>query len=510
MARVRLTTTDTALLRSYLNALDKLGEREPERLPIEAWDEIMPYVREHGEIPPAYVGRVGTSTVKVVDPATGEETDEETTGYYDLVWEEWNKEVRALHDKYHETIVKALRFALQGGEEMAAHPQVSDLLQVLIASVESAAPAQVDGMTGDLLASAYLPMLNGALTNDIMRVDARDLKPDPFTGVAKFTTSDGHVVTIENYDKLTSRLGITALKLLDIATAYLTDVNYFRGRRENITPTVEIPLVEFGEACGWSLTPQVMETDEEQLAENKRVANRLKAFRRSVRGDLADISSVKWSATETKGRNKGDYVEMRIISSHSIRNGILRVNFDVDAAAYLVNAYIMQYPARALLQVRNVNAYGIGRKMALHNSIDNNNVRGTESTLGVTSLLAAAPNLKGIEAIQARGQRNWKDKIKRPIEAALDELVSVGHLQKWEYRDPKGTTYTADEAQGLTWLQYSRLMVDYIMLDAPDQTVRRAAIAEAKAKAAGDKGEAKRQGKGRKRRARGSDAGTKG
>ena len=49
-------------------------------------------------------------------------------------------------------------------------------------------------------------------------------------------------------------------------------------------------------------------------------------------------------------------------------------------------------------------------------------------------------------------------------------------------------------------------MVDYVMVDAPDQTERRAAIAEAKAKAA----EAKRQGEGRKRRARGSDAGTKG
>lgn len=500
MAKVKLTTTDTALLRSYLNALDKLGESEPERLPLEAWDEIMPYVREHGEIPPAYVGRVGTNTQ--TDPTTGEEI----TGYYDLVWEEWNKEVRALHEKYHDTVVKALRFALQGGEEMAEHPQVRDLLQVLIASVESAAPAQVGDVTGELLANAYIPMLNGALTNDIMRVDARSLTPDPFTGVAKFTTDDGHVISIENYDKLTSRLGITALKLLDIATAYLTDVNYFRGRRENITPTVEIPLVEFGELCGWSLTPQVMETDEEQLQENKRVSNRLKAFRRSVRGDLSNISSVKWSATETKGRNKGDYVEMRIISSHSIRNGILRVNFDVDAAAYLVNAYIMQYPARALLQVRNVNAYGIGRKMALHNSIDNNNVRGTESTLGVTSLLAAAPNLKGIEAIKARGQRNWKDKIKRPLEAALDELVSVGLLGKWQYRDPKGTTYTADEAKALSWLQYSRLMVDYVMVDAPDQTERRAAIAEAKAKAA----EAKRQGEGRKRRARGSDAGTKG
>ena len=47
-------------------------------------------------------------------------------------------------------------------------------------------------------------------------------------------------------------------------------------------------------------------------------------------------------------RNKGDYKEMRIISSHSISKGLIRINFDIDAAAYFVNAYMMQFPTALL------------------------------------------------------------------------------------------------------------------------------------------------------------------
>lgn len=491
-----LSSVDIELLGSYLKACERIGKKRPDRVMPEEWDEIIPYAREHGRIPQEYEGRVSMRIE--IDPETGEQV----THYTDTAYESWLNEFHEAQDKYHDTIVRALRFALGTGENIR-HPQVNELIQVLIESFEQAAPAPGDDGVS-LLSRAYVPLLNGALTNEFMQLRTRDATPDKFTGAATFETAEGHKYTIEHFDKLQSSLGIAAKKLLDVAVAYLTDGNFYRGR--NVSPTVEIPLIEFGEACGYSLTARTMETPEEQAAENKAVANRIKWFRTNVRRDLHDISSVLWTGEEKKGRNRGDYREMRLISSHSIRNGILRINFDIDAATYLVNAYLTYYPVEALLRIRNANAYAIGRKMAVHNGIDNNYGKGTNNTLSVRSLLSAATDLQSYEALRARGQRNWKDKIKRPLEAALDELVSVGLLGKWEYRDPKGTTYTADEAKALSWLQYSRLMVDYVMVDAPDQTERRAAIAEAKAKAA----EAKRQGEGRKRRARGSDAGTKG
>ena len=52
--------------------------------------------------------------------------------------------------------------------------------------------------------------------------------------------------------------------------------------------------------------------------------------------------------------------------------------------------------------------------------------------------------------------------------------------------------YAASFTQPLTWAQYSRLMVDFIMVNAPDQSDRREAKAEA-AQAAADKEKPKKR-----------------
>ena len=350
-------------------------------------------------------------------------------------------------------------------------------------------PEQVSKfITDHLLSNAYLPMLNGAPVNDLMRLSTKGLKGDEYTKNASVTYEDGHKITIERIDKLLSLLSTPAKKLIDTSLLYLTSVNYYRARRDSINPTVEIPLIEYGEKNGYVLTPKKMLTPEEQKAENRRVAERLKDLKKNIRRDLRDLSSVVWSGEETKGPNKGDYKDMRLISSHSISQGYIRVNFDIDAANYLVNSYLMQYPTALLKHDnRNPNAYVIGRKLAFHNSNDQNRAIGTESTLSVKSLLKAAPEIPTIDDLQnriskktGRGQRNWKDKIKKPLEAALDANVNVGLISKWEYRDPtNGKTYTAEKAQAMTWAQYERLMVDFVMVDAPDQIERRAAKAAA-------------------------------
>ncbi len=363
-------------------------------------------------------------------------------------------------------------------------------------------PEQITGQLADnLLASNYLPMLNGAPSNELMQLTKKDFHPDGFTKNATYTTKDGHKITIERFDKLQGILSTSAKKILDTALLYLTSGNYYRGSRANIMPTVEIPLKEYGEANGYQLTPQIMATPAEQTAENKRVNERVKELKKTLRRDLRDISSILWTGEETRGRNKGDYKEMRLISSHSISKGLIRINFDIDAAAYFVNAYIMQYPTALLKHDnRKPNAYIIGRKIAFHNSNDQNRAAGTDCTLSVKSLLASTPDIPTMDDIKARGQRNWKDKIKKPLEIALDENVSIGLLSKWEYRDPKtGTTYNPDTAQPLTWTQYSRLMVDFSMIDAPEQAERRAAKTAAKIKAAADKEKTRRK-RGRPRK----------
>jgi len=324
------------------------------------------------------------------------------------------------------------------------------------------------GLPESLLQEKFFPMLNGPMVTDIMQLSVSRMERDDSTETAFFVTKNGHELRIEKFDDLLGALSVSAKKILNHAILYLKNANYYRGHAASIIPTVEIPLDEYRSLTrpGQTDTPESM-----------------KEFKKSIRRDLHDISALLWSAEETKGRNRGNYAEMRIISSHSIRRGnILRINFDVDAAAYLLNSYLMQYP-RALYTYdeRKPNAFSIAYKIALHNSMDTNVARGTESTLSVASLLDAAPEIPTYEQMTASGNRNWKGRIKGTLEKAINESISKGFLQRWEYRSPKtGTTYTPDQANTLTYIQWRGLMVDYVVIDAPDQTQRREAIAAAR------------------------------
>ena len=489
---LQLTDADKALLQEFLQALDVLDKKEPEKLSSTVWDQVWPAIQATGEVPEAYRDRIGIKDVTVYDTidenGNYKHIPQGVTrkSYFDIVWESWNDELYQLTTKYNDTIKKAILYAIKNDNKIDENMPLDEFLLRFMPNPFTD-NNQERAITNNLFSSPYLPMLNGSLVNDIMQLNTRGMKADPFTKKAVVFTKDGHKLTINNFDKLLKALSTPAKKLVNTAIMYLTNVNYYRSH--NITPTVEIPLVAYGEACGYQLTPRKMATKEEQTAEDKAVKKRIREFQKEVKGDLRDITAVQWTAEETKGRNKGDYADMTIISSHRITNGLIRINFDIDAANYLVNSYVMQHPI-ALLKIdnRNPNAYALGVKIAQHYSNDNNAIIGTNNTLSVKSLIAAAPEIQTIEELQARGQRNWKDKIKRPLESSLDLLIKVGVFSRWEYRDPaNGNIYNSESAQPLTWTQYSALMVDFIMKNEPDQTKRRTAKSEAKLAAAANK-----------------------
>lgn len=502
-----LTDAEKALLREYLQAAEEIAQREPERLTAEMWDKVWPAIQATGDVPAAYRDRIGVKETTVYDTIDENGNYQRipegktTKGYYDIVWESWNTERNQLSEKYQDILRKFAYVAMVNDKAVKEFMPLNELMQRYLENPFERQEHTREISVNGLLSSPYLPMLNGALINDVMQINTRSITADPFTKRASITYPNGRKITIENFDKLLKALSTPAKKILNTAIIYLTNINYFKTR--NITPTVEIPLIEYGEACGYQLTPRKMATKEEQDAENKIVEQRIIELQKDIRRDLSDISAVHWTAEETKGRNKGNYDFLRIISSFNVRKDFIRINFDIDAATYLVQSYIMQHPT-ALLKIdnRNPNAYALGYKIAQHNSMDNNAAIGTNNTISVESLLSAAPEIQTIEELQARGQRDWKNKIKKPLENSLDELVRVGVLSRWEYRDPtNSTTYTPESAQPMTWAQYSRLMVDFIMVNEPDQTKRRAAILEAKIAAAANKEnkqEKKKRGRPRK------------
>ena len=338
-------------------------------------------------------------------------------------------------------------------------------------------------LPAELLSKRFFPMLNGPMVTDMMQLSLSKVERNTSNNTALYITREGHELKVDKFNELMGTLSVSAKKILNHAILYLKNTNYYRGHPRSIIPTVEIPIEEYAKLTGNAIFPAQMPTPEEQEQEDARAENTLKKLKKAIRRDLHDISSIVWSAEETKGKNRGNYAEMRIISSHSIKRGnILRINFDVDAAVYMLNSYMMQYP-KVLYSYdeRKPNAFAIAYKIAQHNSNDTNFERGTNNTLSVASLLDAATDIPTFEQLKETGNRNWKLKIKGVLEKAINESVTMGYLQKWEYRDPKtGTTYTPEEAKTLTFLQWYRLMVDFIVIDPPDQSERRASIAEAK------------------------------
>lgn len=486
-----LTEKDLALLREYKAAINEWSVREPAKLTAAEWDEAWATIQATGEIPEKYKKRIGVQDTTIHSDIEGGRRvsypeGKTVPGYYDIVWEAWGAEGAAITSRYRSVIAKALMVSIGRQEDHrdAAEPigeRVDDIIDRLLLD-----PPQASSM----LLQKYLPMLNGSPSNDLMQVTKRDFVSDGFTKKATITTRDGHKITVEHFDKLQGVLGTSAKKILDTALLYLASGNFYRGNRETVNPFVEIPLKEYGEANGYQLTPRTMDTPEEQEAENKRVRERTRELKKNLRRDLHDISDMVWSWEETRGRNKGDYKAIRLISNHGVEGGYIQVEFSATAAAYFVSSYIMQYPTALLRHDnRKPNPYIIGRKLAFHNGNDQNRAAGTANTLSVKSLLQATPDIPEYDTIVSRGQRNWRDKIKKPLEDALDENVAIGLISKWEYRDPSSmATYTAETSKSLRWNQYSRLMVDFIMVDAPEQIERRTARAEAKAEAASKSG----------------------
>lgn len=330
----------------------------------------------------------------------------------------------------------------------------------------------------------FLPLLNGSLTNEIMRLSAQNFTVDGIN--AYYTAPNGHKYTIEQQERLLGSLDTSTKKMLDAATLYLTSQNYNRSTK-NINPTVLMPLIDYGEKNGYTLTAQKKDTKEEQDKENKRVKDRIKDFRNRCRRDLSDLEKITWTAEETGGRNAGNYINLRIISGHGISNGVIKINFDIDAARYLINGGPIFFPTVLFsIDNRKPNTYSIGRKLAFHNSLDSNYFMGTDCSLSVKKLLDAAPEIPTKKELDDSGQRNWKHKIKRPLETSLNELKDLYPIiTKWEYRHPKtGQTYTAETAQTLTWDTYSSLIINWTMKAQPQgQAERRARIAAEKAAA---------------------------
>lgn len=330
---------------------------------------------------------------------------------------------------------------------------------------------------------AYIPLAHGKATDTFAFMSTKNAQIDKVTKNGTID-SNGVKLAIAKLDLLHATLGINTDKLLSTAISVFTQQNDFR-HLQNAEPKrdIIIDFKEYAKELGYDIEEHKTGTPEEAEAEKKRVKNQLDNARKAIRKDLDIIhaSTLTWEEP-IKGKNK-DFARVSLVTFTGIKNGQIKISFSPELANYLVQKNIItQYPVKLLrLKASQRTAYYIGRKLAEHYNIDNNQIRGTHDRISIPALLAKS-GLASYETIQKSKDRgHWIDRIKEPFEKALDTLTQEGILKDWKYTHEKGIELTEEEAYNInSYEEFSKLYLNFTLADKVDHTDRLEAKKESK------------------------------
>ena len=327
----------------------------------------------------------------------------------------------------------------------------------------------------------YIPLLHGKAT-DAIAIYGRTSKRDPITGKLIIEANEVKAV-IDRAQEEALAGGINVHKLLSASIGEFARL-YHIGEDQPSTPpvyAVALPLKEYATKLGYRVNPILSDsmTDEEKSREKKRASGALKDARKKIKADLETLYSRKLTWTEKVKGKPEDYISISIIGTHGIRSGHIAMIFDPVFAQYLLRLPLTQYSEALLgIDARNPNAYYIGNKMMVHYFIDNNQRTGTYQQLKVKTLLKET-DLPDIETVRKQ-RRSWEERIKEPLENALDTLYASGIVSEWYYCKSKGVRLTDQEATHFSsFEEWAETLIHFELRNAPDQTERLERKAEA-------------------------------
>lgn len=334
-------------------------------------------------------------------------------------------------------------------------------------------PITEEIISGEMMAKGkFHAVYNGELVREFARLKKTDFTEIEYDDRSILTadTKNGPIRLInpdEMYSKFIESFGPMALKLFFMGLVGLARKNYYdKASAKNLR--IDLSFSDFAKAQNRNIEAAPNASPEEK----KKAQNRRKDFINEINRNLTDLSHFSWQI-----EGKGKYRKIGILqTSHRIENNTITFYFDQGFADAIRIDGIMTQSPTALLYTdnRDPNAYKIGLYVANHHGNDRNAARGTESTLSIKSLISAAATIPTFEELRSQGRRDWKVKIKKPLERSLNDFIRVDYLEKWEYRHPRtGKRYTEEKAEELSAATYEELMVDYTVKNAPDMKERR-------------------------------------
>jgi hypothetical protein len=307
----------------------------------------------------------------------------------------------------------------------------------------------------------YLPMYQGPGVNRLMKVSTRKTPPSKIllTEESKLV-SEGITVFFDKTDSLP----LSARKLLDILIIKFTAQNSQNGSQPPDL-LIRIPLEEYMKLCGVPLTE----------------SSRDKA-RARVEEDLDDLYGISMQWSEEKNNKIKDFDKMRLCYRVGVIHGNIVAKITPEFGEYLLDCGIMLYsPALLKLSNRNPHAYLLGRKLLLHNSIDNNQLKGTADILSVKKLSKVLSELPTYDEVM-RTDRAFGRRIREPFEKAMNDLLTGGVLERWEYCNSKRANLTEEQLNDFSYYEFERRYISFRLLNTPDHTPRLRAKAKRRKK----------------------------
>ena len=125
----QLTPDENALIKEYLQKVEELTAQEPPPLSGEEWGQIMDRIRANGgAIPAEYADRIG------INNENGQ------PAYYDILEEKASTAFAELNAKYHDIIVKAIKYTLTRTNDRDTTREIIELLQELAEKEQAELP----------------------------------------------------------------------------------------------------------------------------------------------------------------------------------------------------------------------------------------------------------------------------------------------------------------------------------------------------------------------------------
>lgn len=292
---------------------------------------------------------------------------------------------------------------------------VDELLHMSMSQIKKITNEKLEVLETDKVKSLYSRLLNGAVTNNIIKTPTNKKKNKGVldTYNDKLTIEKpNYKIFISNFEQLQNGVRDTAKMLLDAMVMTLTE----SGKKDG---TVILPLKDY-----MSL----------------RNLKNVKEARKQIRMDSEAIFNL---SIDHKKEIQGKYVntgQIRIISKWDISNNNIVFRFDKDCYDHLKKYSAMWLPKEALGfdMRRNPHSYHLARRISQHKYMNRNYKNA--NIIRVSTLLEACPNMPTYEEVMSTSRRVYQQIIK-PFERDMANIKSFN----WHYCDTNGTSLKQDE-----------------------------------------------------------------